>query len=80
MKAINNYVIFTPIEEKSKKSFIILEEKPKETKGKVLSVGSKCSTIKKGDTILVPRYADQYVIDNVCYSIVKEEDISAVFK
>lgn len=81
MKALNNYVIFTPIEEKKAKSAIILstEEKPLRIKGLVVSVGSLCTKIKEKDIILIPKYADAFEIEGVSYLVTKEEELVAKF-
>ena len=81
MQAINNYVIIKPIEDKKKESVIILagEEKPKFSKGEIISVGGLCTRLSKGDIILMPRYSDECTLEGVVYNICKEEEISAIF-
>ncbi len=81
MQAINNYIIFQPIENESKvKSSILLvdEEKPKSTWGKVISVGNLCKVVTQASTILIPRYADEFDWNDERYLTCKEEDVIAI--
>lgn len=82
MQAINNYIIFQPIqnESKVKPSIILIEEKPKSTFGKVISVGSLCKVVKQDDLIIIPRYADEFDWNNERYLTCKEEDVIAIKK
>lgn len=80
MHALNNYVIIEAIGEDEKKSVIITNDTPKKSKGLVISVGKECKEVTQGDTILIPRYTDECMIENKTYLVCKEEDICVIFK
>lgn len=60
-------------------SVILTDEKVTKSKSIVLSVGPMCMSVKATDVILTPRYADEFILDNISYMICKEEEITAKF-
>lgn len=84
IKPLNEKILVKMKEYQDKtKSGIILSSSTKESLqiAKVIEVGNKIDTnyIKKGDTIIVNKYAGEEVqYEGVEYSVVKIEDILAV--
>lgn len=80
MKALNDYVIFQAIKEENKKSSIILttEEESKAIWGKVVSAGDMCTDIRAKDIILIPKYADSFMIENKIYYVCHDKDVPAL--
>ena len=91
IKPLGDRVLVQPIEEKEvKKGGIIIpdtaKEKPQE--GKVIAVGTGkldddgkkiAFNVKKGDTVLMPKYGGTEIkLDDKEYQIVREDDILAV--
>ena len=83
IKPLNDKILVKMKEYQDKtKSGIILSNKPKESLqiAKVIEVGNKTNcSIKKGDTIIVNKYAGEEVqYEGEEYSVLKIEDILAV--
>lgn len=71
------------LEEKTKSSIILpdtaTKEKPEQ--GKVISVGSKVKSVKRGDMVIFTQYAPNEIkVGNKELLVIKEEDILAVIE
>ena len=83
MKAVNNYIIITPIKEekKTESGFIMRDDKAefRYLKGEVVSVGEKTEAIKCCDIIHYDRHAGHDIIfDGKTYIVIKQNDVVIV--
>jgi chaperonin GroES len=93
VKPLGDRVLVEPIEEKDVKKggiFIPDSAKEKPQEGKVIAVGTGkrdedgkliAFNVKKGDTVLMPKYGGTEVkIGDKTYQIVREDDILAIIE
>ena len=83
MRAVNNYIIVTPIKEEIKTDFgFIMQDDKKEIrylKGKVISCGEKTECISPNDTIYYDRHAGHTVVfEGKSHTVIKQQDVVIV--
>lgn len=81
---LRDQVLIEPMKEEVKKGGIILPDtvtKERKEQGKVLAVGEKVASVKKGQVVLFGKYDPKViVVDSKDCLFVKEEDIVAVIE
>lgn len=82
IKPLRDQVLVEPLKEEVKKGGIILPDtvtKERKEQGKVIAVGEKVASIKKGHTVLFGKYDPKVIsVDGKECHFVKEEDIVAI--
>lgn len=84
MRAVNHYVVITPIKEETKKIGGILisdtiDEDNRYLKGKIVTVGNLVEGVERGDIIHYDRHAGHSINWNdATYEVIKSNDIVLV--